>query len=251
MKKFLFQPVFFLSVIFAGGQERLSADRPDVTEGATLTPRRYFQAEFGLGAVNINDDDFYITHPDALLKYGLSKRFELQFVAEYLSVYEKFIPSTETTRGFTPCMLGFRAALWEEKMIIPKTSLIVRAGFPFLASKAFRPDHAQAVVLLAMENTITDKIGLGYNVGAAWDGFNSTPSWFYSLSSQFDLGEKWVFFLELFGSAQKNALAQNSIDTGLGFYINNDVKLDGYVGVGITDEAPKNFFGVGISFRLK
>jgi hypothetical protein len=250
MKKFLFQSIFFLSVISARAQERLSADRPDATEGATLTPKRYFQAEVGLGAVNINDDDFYITHPDALFKYGISKRFELQFIAEYLSLYEKYIPSTKTTRGFTPCMIGFRAALWEEKKIIPKTSVIVRAGFPFLASKTFRPDHAQAVVLLAMENTITDKIGLGYNVGPVWDGFNTTPGWFYSLSSQFDLGKRWDFFLEVFGSAQKNALAQNSIDTGLGFYINNDVKLDGYFGVGITDDSPKNFFGVGFSFRF-
>src|SRR5258706_13975356 len=115
MKKFLFQSVFFLSGIIAVAQERISADRPDQTEGATLTPRHYFQAELGFGAVNLNDDDYYITHPGALFKYGLFKRFELQFIAEYLSLYQKYIPATKVTRGFTPCMIGFRTALWEQK----------------------------------------------------------------------------------------------------------------------------------------
>jgi len=250
MKKLLFQSVFFLSGVIVVAQERLSADRPDASEGATLTPKRYFQAEFGLGAVNINDDDFYITHPDALFKYGVSKRFELQFIAEYLSLYEKYIPSTKTTRGFTPCMIGFRTALWEQKKIIPKTSVIVRAGFPFLASKDFKPEHVQSVVLLTMENEITDKISFGYNVGPAWDGFDTTPGWFYSFSSQFDLGKRWDSFLEVFGSAQKNAMPQNVIDAGLGFYINSDLKLDGYFGFGITNDSPKNLFGVGFSFRF-
>jgi hypothetical protein len=249
MKKFSVT-IFFLFTICASAQERISTDRPDQTEGATLTPKHYLQAEFGLGAVNINDNDFYITHPDALVKYSVSKRFELQFLAEYLSLYEKYIPSTKTTRGFTPCMIGFRAALWEQKKIIPKTSVIFRAGLPFLASKTFRPDHVQSVILLTMENEITDKISFGYNIGPAWDGFNTTPSWFYSFSSQFDLGKKWGAFLEAFGSVQKNALAQNSIDTGLGFYLNNDMKLDGSFGFGISDESPKNFFGVGFSFRV-
>ena len=253
MKNILFLFLFSFPAINIIAQDRISADRPDQTEGATLTPKHYFQAEFGFGAVNQDDYNYYITHPDALLKYGLFKRFELQFLAEYLSVYEKYIPATKITRGFTPCMIGFRLALWEQKKILPKTSVIFREGLAFLSSKALRPARNQSVILLTMENEITDKIGLGYNVGPVWGGSSTRPGWFYSLSSQFDLGKRWDMFLEGFATVQK-IFSQHSvdadIDTGLGFYINNDMKLDCYFGIGVSDDAPKNFFGVGFSFRF-
>src|SRR5205807_132832 len=112
----------------------------------------------------------------------------------------------------------FRTAICEEKKIIPKTSVIVRSGIPFLASKDFKTDHSSLVILLPMEKTLTEHIGISTNIGAAWNGFSSIPSWIYSLSSGYDLGKKWDAFFELFGVAQKNQLAQNGIDAGLGYY---------------------------------
>jgi hypothetical protein len=250
MKKFLQVFIFFTLSLITTAQERISADRPDLTEGATLTPPHFFQAEFGFGKENIDNENFNIIYPAALFKYGLSKRFELQLLGKFTSTHEHLISQTKTTTGFLPFTIGFRTALCEEKKILPKTSLIVRIGIPPLTSKSFKPDHLVPSFLLAMEKTLGKHIGLSSNIGTAWDGFSSTPTWLYSLSSGYELGKKMDAFFEIFGSAAKNKLPQNGVDVGLGFYISSDVKLDASAGIGISDAALKSFFGVGISFRF-
>jgi len=250
MKKFLQPFIFFTISLTTTAQERISADRPDLTEGATLTPPHYFQAELGMGKENIDKENFNIIYPAALFKYGLSKRSELQLLGKFTSTHEHTIPQTKTTTGFLPFTVGLRTSLCDEKTILPKTSLIVRVGIPPLSSKSFTPDHLVPSFLLAMEKTLGKHAGLSSNIGTAWDGFSSTPAWLYSLSSDYDLGKKFDTFFEIFGSAVKNKLPQNGTDAGLGFYISNDVKLDASAGVGITEAALNSFFGVGISFRF-
>jgi len=241
--------LFFLTS-WVNAQERISADRPDQTEGATLTPYHYFQAEFGFGRENVDKEDFNIIYPTTLLKYGLSKRFEIQLLEKFISTHEQMIPQTKTTSGFLPFTIGLRSALCEEINILPKTSFIIRIGIPTFTSKSFKPDHFVPTFLLAMEKTVTKHIGASSNIGVSWDGFSTTPAWLYSLSWGFELGKKWDSFLEIFGTTQKNEMAQNSVDAGLGFYISNNVKLDASAGIGITDATLNNFFGAGISFRF-
>ena len=231
-------------------QEKIATDRPDQTETTVLVPSHYFQAEFGFGKENADKENYNLIHPTALFKYGLSKRFELRLETNYVSAFDHLIPQSKTITGFEPIRFGFRTALWEEKKLIPKTSLLVHFGIPVLATKNFKAKHVAPSFLLAMQNSLTEHIALSYNVGAEWDGFSSIPYWLYSLSSGYDLGKRWDAFFEIFGVAQKNELAQNSLDAGLGFYISNNVKIDASAGIGITDAAVDYFFGIGFSFRL-
>ncbi len=147
--------LFFLTS-WVNAQERISADRPDQTEGATLTPYHYFQAEFGFGRENVDKEDFNIIYPTTLLKYGLSKRFEIQLLEKFISTHEQMIPQTKTTSGFLPFTIGLRSALCEEINILPKTSFIIRIGIPTFTSKSFKPDHFVPTFLLAMEKTVTN-----------------------------------------------------------------------------------------------
>jgi hypothetical protein len=246
------QILFFLFAMTATAhaQERITADRPDATEAATLTPRHFFQAEFGFGAENMGLHNYNIIHPTVLLKYGLAKRFELRLENNLVSSYSLVIPAGTIKRtGFEPMRIGFRTALWEEKKWIPKTSLLVHFGIPGIASSNFKAQHVAPSFLLAMENTITDKIGIGYNFGVEWDGFSNDPVWIYSVSAGFSLGKRWETFLEIFAFGQEE-IFENYLDTGLGFYLNNNMKLDAYVGVGVNDAVLNNFFGVGFSFRV-
>ena len=251
MAKILFI-TFSLLLISASAfsQERIATDRPDQTETAVLVPPHYFQVEFGFGKENADKENYNLIHPTALFKYGLSKRFELRLETNYVSAYEHLIPQSKTTTGFEPVRIGFRTALWEEKKLIPKTSLLVHFGLPVLATKSFKATHIAPSFLLAMQNSLTEHIALSYNVGAEWDGFSSTPYWLYSLSSGYELGKNCEAFFEIFGVTQKNELAQNSIDAGFGFYISNDVKLDASAGIGISNAAADYFFGIGFSFRF-
>jgi hypothetical protein len=249
--KIFFAIVFLYAIgINAKSQDRISTDRPDQTESAWLTPKKFFQAEFGLGLIDIDPENAVLTLPDMLLKYGLAKHFEVQVAAQYISYFQKTAQSTKDTWGLTAIELGFRVGLWEQKKIIPKTSVIVRAGLPFLSSETFRTDHVPTLILLTMENSITEHFGLSYNLGAAWDGDDPKPSWLYSLSAGFDIAKRWDGFVEVFGALPEQNSPLNSIDTGIGFYINDNMKLDAYFGLRVSKAADRNFFGVGYSFRI-
>jgi Putative MetA-pathway of phenol degradation len=230
--------------------EKIDTDRPDQTESSAIVPKHYFQAEIGFNKENLSGRDYELIHPTALLKYGL-KKFEFRLEATYKTAYEHLIPNPTSTTGFEPIEIGFKAALSEEKKILPKTSLIVHLGIPALGSKAFRTDHLIPSFRFTMQNSITDNIAIGYNLGAEWDGYTSTPTWIYTFAPGFNLGEKWYAYIEAFGFIRKNETPQHSLDAGIAYYINPDIKLDISGGGGISRAAPKNYVAVGFSFRCK
>lgn len=230
--------------------EKIDTDRPDQTESAFTVPRHYFQGEFGFNKENLKGRNYDLIHPTALLKYGL-KKFEFRLVAAYKTTYEHLIPNPKSTSGFDPVAIGFKAALWEEKKLIPKTSLIVHLGIPALGSKVFRTDHLIPSFRFTMQNSVTNNIAIGYNLGAEWDGYSSTPTWIYTFAPGFNLGKKWYAYVEAFGFINKNKDPENSLDAGIAYYINDNVKLDISGGFGLSNAAPKNYVATGISFRFK
>src|SRR5512139_2371142 len=111
--------LFIVTLLVAGkptkAQERIDTDRPDQTESAVLVPKKYFQGEFGFGKENLENDNYNLVHPTFLLKYGLSKRFELRLEGDFLSQYIHLIPDTKSTVNLEPVEIGTKIALFEEK----------------------------------------------------------------------------------------------------------------------------------------
>ncbi len=191
-KKWLMSFSFLCSGFFGAGQEeKIDTDRPDQTESAGIVPKNYFQAEIGFNKENIDAGNYNLVYPTALLKYGFNK-FELRLETVFLSTYEQRIPESKWITGFLPIEIGFKALITEEKKIIPRTSLIVHLGIPMLASPPFKIDHAAPSFRFAMQKTLTPHIGIGANLGAAWDGFQPTPVWLYTFSPGFNVGQEMV-----------------------------------------------------------
>jgi len=249
-KKWVMSFSFFCSGFFCAGQEeRIDTDRPDQTESAGIVPKKYFQAEIGFNKENTFFINYNLVYPTALLKYGFN-RFELRLESVFISTYEHRIPEPKWTTGLLPVEIGFKALITEEKKIVPKTSLIVHLGIPVLASSSFKIDHPAPSFRLTMQKTVSPLLGIGMNVGAAWDGIQSTPLWLYTLSPGFNVGKKWYMYAEIFGFILKDEAPQHNIDGGIGYYLTNDVKLDVSGGFGISRTSPRNYFALGISFRV-
>jgi hypothetical protein len=229
--------------------EKIDTDRPDQTESAVTVPKNYFQAEFGFNKENLYFRNYDLIHPTMLLKYGLN-RFEIRLEATYKSSYVHLIPEPEWTTGFDPVVIGFKAALFEEKKLRPKTSLIVHLALPKIASRAFRAERLAPEFRFTMQHSITEQVGLSYNLGAEWDGFSRSPIWLYTFAPGINIGDKWYTYIEIFGFFPKNEKAQHNLDAGIAYYISPDVKVDISGGVGITDAAPENYMALGFSLRL-
>jgi hypothetical protein len=241
---------FLLSASAVAAQwQKIDTDRPDQTESAVLVPKNYFQGEFGFNKENTSYRNYTLLHPAALLKYGF-KKFELRLETTCLSTYELSIPDPKRTTGIVPVEIGCKAALWEEKKFLPKTSLIVHIAIPAFASPSFQSDKPAPSFRFTMQHTINTVFGIGSNAGAEWDGFSTAPIWLYTFSPNFNLGEKWYAYIEVFGFIQKDNFPQHSLDGGIAYYISPDVKIDLSAGVGLNTATPQNYAALGFSFRV-
>jgi len=243
--------IFLLAGLHAFAQEKIDTDRPDQTESAVLVPKKYFQAEFGFGKENLEGKNYTLAHPAFLLKYGLSKRFELRLESEYTSEYIHLIPETKTTTDLQPIEIGTKIALFEEKDLRPKTSLIIHVGSSFKGSNPFEwPYHIS--YRITCQHSITEKIGLGYNLGQQSD--EEGWAWLYTFSPNISIGKRWYGYVEAFGfkgsGMSVNRKWQHAFDAGFAYYISNDAKVDLSGGIGLADNPMRNYIALGFSFRI-
>lgn len=254
MIKYTLVPVFlvcFGSVCFAQA-EKIDTDRPDQTESAVLVPKKWVQFEIGLSKQVNNYAENEFQHPTLLSKYGISKRFEFRLITTAQTNTDYSNPAVKQTQsGLTPVEIGAKIALWEERKLLPKTSLIFHVGIPRLASKQYQADHLAPNFRFTMQHSIAKNIGLGYNVGAEWDGVHKEATWIYTFAPGFNISEKWYGYVEAFGFISKTSKAQHSLDGGIAHYISSDLKVDLSAGFGISKEAPDWYMAVGASFRFK
>jgi len=253
MAKYLLLLFLTISFYFLSAQQegRMETDRPDQTESPVITKKKYIQAELGLHIIKENDLTTLI-HPTVLWKYGLCKRFELRLITEFVSEETPLlIPAgNDINTGLAPIRIGGKLGLWEEKGLLPKTSLIAHITPSRLGSKKFQTNKWAPDFVLTMQHTLSENVGLGYNIGVEWDGENNSAYWVYTFAPGFNLGAKWYGFIEVFGAIRKDETPQHNVDGGLAYYFNDNLKIDISSGFGLTDPAADWFGGVGISFRL-
>lgn len=229
--------------------EKMEPDRPGETATPVITAPHFFQAELGFFKEN-SGDDYTIQHPDFLLKYGLLKKVELRLQGDFITDYKHLIPNPETTSGLQPVEIGGKLSLLEGKGIVPQTAFIAQVGLPFLSSAAFRTPHLVPSFRAVLQNKITEKFSLGYNVGAEWDGESTVPSWLYTVAPAVELGEKWNAFVEVYGFVKKAELPEHSLDAGVAYALSENTRLDLSGGVGLSEKAPDQFIMLGFSFRV-
>jgi hypothetical protein len=236
----------FLQQVNAQQTGRMDTDRPDQTESVSITKKDYLQAEIGFNKEKYGTG-FTWVHPTALWKLGLNSRFELRLITEANTL--KSGPTKIS--GLVPTQIGGKIALWKEKGIIPQTSLIFHTGIPALGSTIFKTPFLSPNFRFTLQHTFTDRIALGYNLGAEWDGNGGSPDWIYTLAPGINLGERWYAYAEIFGSIRSLEKPLHGIDGGIAYYFNENCKIDFSGGKGLNEESVVYYVAVGFSFRIK
>ncbi|HYK47991.1 MAG TPA: transporter [Parafilimonas sp.] len=238
--------LFAQSNLFSQNISPIDTDRPDQTESPVTLPKHYFQMETGFSFEQTNAETKTFAHPSVLFKYGVTGRFDLRLVTEFITVKN----SIEDATGFNPVAVGFKMNIVKEKGILPTTSLLGLLALPRFASKDFIGSRYAPGFRLAMQNTISEKVDLGYNVGAEWDDESGKPEFIYTVTTGYSASEKVSAFVEIFGFAPQYAPAYHSFDCGLTYLIKQNMSADISGGFGITENAPGYFLALGFSFRL-
>jgi len=251
--KIIVTVLFYVIAITAFCQEngRMETDRPDQTESPFIVKPRYIQAEFGFN-IERSGSLTTLVHPTALWKYGLNKNFEFRVVTQINSeeVYDHRPGKNKMETGLLPVEVGGKLRLWEEKGLLPKTSIIAHVGIPKMASAYYQASRYAPGFRFTMQNTLAEDIGIGYNLGAEWRDEADNPFWIYTIGPGFNLGNRGYFYIELFGEFQKNLPPSHNFDGGLGYYVSDNAKLDISSGFNL-ENTSECYIAVGFSFRFK
>ncbi|MEJ7676322.1 MAG: transporter [Segetibacter sp.] len=255
MKKLknILKVVCLLPLAAAAQNDNIETDRPSESFSPAIVLKNHFQVEAGFRKEYDNNEgersDEYL-YPSALLKYGLTKKLELRMLIEEEADYDYTPDKHKTAGGLEPIKVGLKYNLFDEKGALPKTSLIARGDIPMLSSPDFKSDFVAPLFRLAMENSLTKKLSIIYNIGEEWEEDDVHGEFFYSISPQFEVSEKFKVFAEVFGYISKDQAAKNTFDAGLLYQVTPNLQFDIFGGTAISKNAPDNFIELGISFRL-
>jgi len=225
----------------------IQTDRPDQTECPFITPVKFVQIETGFMYEEPSKSESSVTHPSILWKYGVNDRLEFRLITELETAK---LPGGKVS-GLNPVTVGFKTNLAQERGILPMISFIGHLTIPDLAGKDMKATYYAPAFRFTMQHTLSDKVSLGYNLGAEWDGESPEPTFIYTLTSGFALSEKFGSFIELYGFAPQKGKADHRFDAGLTYLINSNVMVDLSGGVGLTPNALDYFISTGFSFRFK
>lgn len=240
----MFTRIFLLLLIsvcaLAQSEGRIETDRPDQTECPFIVKKGYVQAEIGF---NRSTSEYLF--PTSLVKYGLSKRFELR----YVSVLGQE-PGKETR--FQTEAIGFKWALVQPSGWKPRTSVIVHYNWDHqnrdFSEKNLR-GHSIGDVVFTMQNDFYERCGIGYNLGMEMHS-NGSFEGIYRIAPNRLIGKKGYAYVEVFGRFPASEFADHSYDGGFAYYVNEDVKLD--ISAGQSFLHPEDYyFAVGLSFRFR
>jgi hypothetical protein len=242
--------------------EAMVTDRPDQTEAPVLTLPGFFQVEIGTQSEFDNDKINNVKtvstlYNTTLWKYGVTKNFELRVITEYANDKLQFNPNSDlgdtsvTVKGFNPIAVGSKIHLQTEKGIIPEISLITHLELPYFGSKNYRPDFVIPRFRFLFAHTLSDRFSFSYNLGAEWENGTNAATGIYTASFGASLFGNLSMFVEAYGFLKENSTADNRLDAGFTYLINNSLQLDCSGGVGLSDISPDYFLSAGISFRFK
>ncbi len=233
--------------------EPMVTDRPDVTESASIVPRKYLQVEAGgyfeSFRKEIND---YRTKAfnTTLIRYGLLDNLELRLGWDYLERINRASDSARTSQsGLSPLLLGVKVPISDQVSRWPAMALLAHLSLPFLASSDFRPATTGVDLRFAFSHTLSEKSSLGYNIGAAMGGDAAQLRYLYSLSYGYTMTSVVGFYVELYGNLPELGSADHYWDLGATYLLLPNLQLDITLGRSIT-QGQDLLLSTGISLRI-
>jgi hypothetical protein len=234
-------------------------DRPDQTEASATVPKGYFQIENGIKVTtsqsNTSSDlkSREYNYLNSLIKYGLTNRLDLRLVVDISQ--NKYIEDNSTVGKektyFKPVELGFKYHFFDQKKVIPSTSIIVHGLLDIASNNPSEKEFDNGLrYRFTFSNSITEKSSISYNIGQEWETFSLDPSLFYTFSYGHSFNKKLACFLELYGSKVKGDKWLHNFDGGITYQTNPNLQWDISYGKDLSKLFNENFISIGLSWRF-
>ena len=222
----------------------LVTDRPDQTESSVVVPPGYFQLETGWGITG-KAGDHTQEFPSTLFRIGIIPSVELRVgINGHAWETAESFPRPEDGE------LGAKFHLWPEGGWIPEAGLLFSVSVPRRADPALR---------LALSHNLSDRISFAYNLGASWESeadgdqdLDRLSVFQYTATLGLGLNGRTGAFVEVFGDLPMSAEGdpEHLLDGGLTYLLRDNLQLDAFAGVGLSQDADDWIAGAGITLRL-
>jgi hypothetical protein len=247
----------FVQAIHGQDPEKASliTDRPDQTESSVTVPLGALQIETGfIYERNYNavvEEDYY-GYGTTLLRYGIASNWELRFGMAYQTLGTTTLATSEevTSKGLTPVDLGIKIYLSEERGWRPEMAILTGVTLPGTGLAQYSVNSFAPSMRFSFSHTLTQRLSLGYNLGAEWDGANPEATGIYTLVLGFGATERIGMFIEVYGNIPEGGPADHRFDTGITFLIADNFQLDMSGGLGLNSHSADGFINAGFSWRI-
>jgi len=220
---------------------------PDVIASGTVQLETGFQRETtnagGLQTINY----LYNT---SLVRVGLMKNCELRMVIEYASTRTDSGSQSSALQGLNPVSIGTKIMISPEKGIFPQTAMNVAFTLPYIGRREFRPSFLAPSFFLLMQNTLSEKLTLGYNLGLQWNGDQPNATAVYSISPSLEVAQGLSVFAEFYGFSTEESVSDYRADMGCAYLVNDNMQIDFSAGIGLNTVAPDSFVAFGLAWRF-
>ncbi|UCG28935.1 MAG: transporter [Bacteroidales bacterium] len=230
----------------------LVTDRPDQTESSAIIPLHHLQIESGFILEQISHSLRNIYYNTTILRYGISNRFEMRLGMNYASLEMEDTLNSEpvSKKGFSPVSVGGKIQLSYENGWIPEMALLVHFTIPNTGNKEFTINCLRPSLKLAASHTLSNRISVGYNLGAERDCVNKLILGAFTMVMGLDITEKLGGFIEMYGYTTEERSFDLRSDAGFTLLIKHNLQLDLSGGIGLNKIAPDAFFNIGFSWRI-
>lgn len=270
-KKIFLIVLLFLLPGFLFSQEIIT-DRPDRTESPQTVGKNKFQIETGLEyssfkfntiltdetGMELGVSEFKIktlTAPTTLLRYGILKNVELRLGIDFdraALTSDMFEFDNNQKLSLNPPKLGAKVEIAKGEGIKPDFSVIGAFTLPNIGAEDKQTQYVVPELILAFSNDINDKFSVGYNFGIETTHKINITDFFYSVSLGMSINSRLGAFAEFFGDTPNDdySISNRSVDGGLTYLIKNNIQVDAYGGLGLSEDANDFFLGTGIAFKF-
>ena len=245
MKKIVL--VAFVIFSFAGisAQEvEFTADRPGASTGPSVVSKGVIQWEQG---VQYDGDGAKgsFTFSNTLFRYGLFDGVELRLSGDAFS-YNSF---GSWKSAFSGVGIGTKIHCCDEQGAVPAISVLADFQIPGTGTNGFAVENFTPSLYLLFENTLSDNLSLGYNVGAEWDGMTPSPTTFLALGLGYSITEDLGCFVESYNYFAKVGNAYCA-DFGLNYMVARKVQVDVAANLDLCDPSQCWSVSLGVAWQI-
>ena len=232
-------------------------DRPTDSASPELVPPKTFQVELGYKFTRLDSRSGRTDTqeaPDLLARFGINETVEARLTATGWS-----FKNVETGKedGFNDLSLGVKIALAGERGKRPKMALLADVSLP-VGHPRFTDDYVIPKVLFLAAHTLTDRLGLTYNLGPSVvtrkkDSITQTDVTLnYAVALSGGVGGPFSLFGEVYGNFDfgQGFPDSHTFQVGTTILLSPVFQIDVRGGIGLVNNVPDWLVGAGLSFRL-